>query len=263
MKKTILFSLSLLLALMVSCFPQSNTMVVVHQTTGPMEANCYLLYDSSTKQAALFDVGSPIGELVSVIRKNNLTLKYIFITHAHVDHVYGVPAIKKQFPQAKLLISKAEYEDMKLYADWENTLDPKIVAEMKKAMKQNPEIAAMMNFDFNLIGKPDRFIKDNQVIKLGNLKIRAYLSPGHSRGSICFYVGDALFSGDVLFYRKVGRTDLPLSGGKDAMIKSVRRLYILLPDTTKVYPGHDQFTDIGTEKTHNEEVTMTSTNLQN
>lgn len=177
MKKTILFLLSFVLLLVVLCFPNSNSMVVVHQVTGPVGTNCYLLYDTKSKQAALFDVGGPIDDLLSVISKNNLNLKYIFITHAHVDHVCGLPGIKKQYPQAKVLISKEEFEDIKLYADWENMPNPKVVAEMKKAMEKNPEIAAMMKFDFHLIGKPDIFLKDNQVIKLGNLKIRTFCCP--------------------------------------------------------------------------------------
>ena len=66
-----------------------------------------------------------------------------------------------------------------------------------------------------------------------------------------------------MFHRKVGRTDLPFSGGPDAIVKSVRRLYSLLPDETIVYPGHGKFTDIGTEKKENEEVSMDKVDLQN
>jgi len=94
------------------------------------------------------------------------------------------------------------------------------------------------------------------------LKIKTILSPGHSRGSICYHVGNVLFSGDVLFYREVGRTDL-LGGSGEEIVKSVRMLYTLLPDETKVYPGHGQFTEICYEKIENEEVTINEVNLQN
>ncbi len=113
-----------------------------------------------------------------------------------------------------------------------------------------------MNFDFKLLGKPEIELADNQIYKLGDIKIKTFLSPGHSRGSICFCADGILLSGDVLSFRSVGRSDLPKSGSKEDIIKSVRRLYNSLPDDTKVYPGHGQFTDIGTEKKENKKVTL-------
>jgi glyoxylase-like metal-dependent hydrolase (beta-lactamase superfamily II) len=129
-------------------------------------------------------------------------------------------------------------------------------------MKQNSEIRKWFEYDHTHFIDPDIYLKDNEIIKLGNLKIKTYLSPGHSSGSIFYQVEDILISGDVLFYRQVGRTDL-LGGSKEAIVKSVRRLYSELPDETKVYPGHGQFTDIGTEKTDNEEVTLNEINIKN
>ena len=114
----------------------------------------------------------------------------------------------------------------------------------------------MANFDYDLLGDPDLFLEDDKTYKLGNLAIKTFLSPGHSRGSICFFVGNVLFSGDVLFYRKVGRTDFPNSGGKQEIIKSVQRLYNLLPNETIVYPGHGPFTDIGSEKKENNKISV-------
>jgi hydroxyacylglutathione hydrolase len=231
---------------------------VLHQLTGVGETNCYLLYDVQSKDAALIDVGGPIDTLIAAIDKNHLKLKYLFITHAHPDHIQGMPAVMKLFPDAKVSISREEYEDMRrLYSQWESTLDSEMVAEVKN----NPEMLAMMNFDYNLIGEPDIFLEDNQSYKLGGLTIKTLLSPGHSRGSICFYLDKTLFSGDVLFYRTVGRTDLAESGGKEEMVKSVRRLYALFPDETIVYPGHDQFTDIGSEKRENKKITVDKVNM--
>jgi len=256
--------LSFLYLLIVSVFiltcSTTENFVVLHQVSGGLaKTNCYLLYDKRSNEAALFDVAGPIDSLDSVISENNLNLKYIFITHAHPDHVYGLPHIMNKYPQAKLCLSKEEYEDLSLYSDWESVLPPEEVAEVK----QYPEILEMFNFDYQLIGEPDIFIEDDKIYKLGNLNIRTFISPGHSRGSVCYHVENVLFSGDVLFYRKVGSTDKPQAGGPEKMIKSVRRLYNLLPDETKVYPGHSQFTDIGTEKTENEEVTLTKVNIQN
>jgi glyoxylase-like metal-dependent hydrolase (beta-lactamase superfamily II) len=121
----------------------------------------------------------------------------------------------------------------------------------------------MMNFDLKWLGEPDIFLSDNQILKLGGMDMKCYLSPGHSKGSICFHIGNLLFSGDVLFHRKVGRTDFPGAGGPEAIVKSVHRLYKLLPDETKIYPGHNQFTTIGAEKNENEEVSATKVNVQN
>ncbi|TSA32006.1 MAG: MBL fold metallo-hydrolase [Porphyromonadaceae bacterium] len=80
-------------------------------------------------------------------------------------------------------------------------------------------------------------------------------TPGHSPGGICYYTENILFSGDVLFYRTVGRTDTQ-NGSKEAQIKSVRKLYEIFPDSTIVYPGHGQFTDIGSEKKENRKITL-------
>ena len=148
---------------------------------------------------------------------------------------------------------------MSLYSDWESYTSGQEIAEVKKY----PESLKMLNFDFQIIGEPDLFIEDDKIYNLGSLNIRTFISPGHSRGSVCYHVENILFSGDVLFYRKVGSTDKPHAGGPEQMIKSVRRLYNLLPDETKVYPGHGQFTDIGSEKIKNEEVTLARVNIQN
>ena len=237
---------------------------VVRQVVGPIKVNCYLLYDEKSRDAALFDVGGPIDELVSEIDEKRLNLKYIFITHGHCDHVLGLPTARERFPEAKVCFSREEYEDMGSYERWEEKLPPQEVAQMKKALEPggNPELAALLTLDYDRIGKPDIFAADGQVFKLGGLEIRAILSPGHSRGSLCYSAGNVLISGDLLFAGQVGRTDL-MDGGKDAIVKSVRALYASLSDETKVYPGHGPATDIGTEKRENEEVSATSVNIKN
>lgn len=240
------------ISLFLISFSRFNNFSVLHEVTGPIGTNCYLLYDEESKKAALFDVGGPIDNLEFAVRENNLNLEYIFITHAHCDHIQGLPAIKNKYEDVKICFSREEYEDMSLYSKWETTIDARELEEIRK----QPRILEMMNVDFKLIGKPHIFLEDDKLYKLGNLEIRTFLSPGHSRGSICFSVCNVLFSGDVLFYRGVGRIDFPNSGGKKELVKSVRRLYNLLPDETIVYPGHGPFTDIGSEKKENRNISI-------
>lgn len=237
------------LFLLMSC-SNSGELVVLHQTTGPIDTNCYLLYDARSKQAALIDVGGPIDKLVAHIQDNGLDLKYIFATHVHMDHVEGVPQIQKRFPDAQLGYNKKDYEDFLISIAWMEENFPEVTAEMKKT----PQLKKWFAYDMAVFKEPDIYLEDNQTYKLGKLEIRTILSPGHSAGSICFSVVDVLFSGDVLFHGRVGRTDL-LGGSKENIVKSVRRLYKELPDWTKVYPGHGEFTDIGSEKKGNEGVT--------
>ncbi len=253
----LLFLLFGLPFLLIAC-AKSGELVVLHQVTGPIDTNCYLLYDAQSKEAALIDVGGPIDTLVAHIEENDLDLKYIFATHVHMDHVEGVPQIQEKFPDALVGYCQLDCEDFLNMPGWIKEHYP----EMYAGMMKNPEIKKWEEYDLSAFVKPDIYLEDDQIYKLGNLEIRTFLSPGHSAGSICFYVEDVLFSGDVLFYRQVGRTDL-LGGSKEDIAKSVQRLYAELPDTTKVYPGHGEFTDIGTEKTENEEVTVDAVTIKN
>ncbi|OGU54046.1 MAG: hypothetical protein A2V66_08135 [Ignavibacteria bacterium RBG_13_36_8] len=251
-KKILSFSLLLLLSYIITIGQSQDNFVLHHQVTGLIKTNCYLLYDMESKEGALFDVGDSIDSLESIIKEEGIKLKYIFITHCHPDHVYGVPAVKKKYPEAKVCFSREEYECAKIYSAWESNFDSSIVASIKK----DPSFVELFNFDHTLVGKADIELTDNQIYQLGKLEIKTFLSPGHSPGSICFYSEGILLSGDVLFYHTVGRTDLPKTGSKEDIVKSVRRLYSSLPDYTKVYPGHGQFTDIGSEKTENKKVTI-------
>lgn len=231
---------------------------VLHQVSGPIGTNCYLIYGTKSKEAALIDPGWQVDTLINYIRKNNLKLKYVFVTHGHIDHFYYIPEIRKLFPNAKVCMNKDEYRDIFTVIEWiiENYGQKWIDDAMS-----NPEGKKYMEFDMNTLGEPDIFVKDNQTFSLGSVKINTLLSPGHSSGGICYYTGNILFSGDVLFYRSVGTT-FAQNGSKEAQIKSVRKLYEIFPDSTIVYPGHGQFTDIGSEKSENKYITVDKVNLK-
>jgi len=241
--------------LLIAGCTQSRGFRVIRQTVGFIRTNCYLLYDMNSGEAALIDAGGRIDTLESCIDENNLKLKYIFITHCHPDHVCGLPELKVKYPDARVCFSKLDFEDTRLYSQWMTALKPEEIAEIK----ENPEALELMNFDYGRNGPPDIYVEHNQIYKIGNLEIKAIFSPGHSSGSMCYYAGNALFSGDVLFYSTVGRTDLQ-GMSWEKIVESVRRLYSLLPDNTVVYPGHDQFTDIGSEKKYNKKVAIDGAN---
>lgn len=234
-------------------FACSNTgpeLKILHQVTGAIETNCYLVYDSETLEAALIDVGDAIDTLIQYIEENELDLKCILCTHGHIDHIYNVPAIREMFPGAKTVIHRLDYDDLWTQGEW---VQANMDAETLAWMKSEPDINKFFSFDPATFGKPDILIDDGQEIPLGNFTIKAIHSPGHSPGSVCYLVDGKLFSGDVLFYRTVGRTDIQNSSRKD-QIKSVQRLYAMLPDSTPVYPGHGEFTDIGSEKIENKRI---------
>jgi hydroxyacylglutathione hydrolase len=242
--------IALLLGILVSCTNVEPELRLVHQVSGPIETNAYLIYDNQTREAALVDAGDVIDTLVNYIEEHDLDLKYILCTHGHIDHVYNLPGTHDLFPEAKTVVHKLDYIDLWTQGEWiQENMDPELVEEIKR----DPETNKYFEFDPASFGEPDIFVEEGQELPLGNFTIKAIHSPGHSPGSVCYLVDGKLFSGDVLFYRTVGRTDVQNSSRED-QIKSVQRLYEILPDSTPVYPGHGQFTDILSEKTENSRI---------
>lgn len=225
---------------------------VLREITGPYQTNCYLIYATASGEAALIDPGWRIDTLVSFIKNNKLDLKYIFITHGHTDHYYYVPELKKQFPKVKWGMHKADYENIVRCPDWPVKAYGQ---EWVDQTRKNPEESIYLDFETTSVGEPDIFIEGNETYKLGTVEIKTIYIPGHTPGGICYYAGNILFSGDNLFYRSVGNLD-KLTSDKDLFIKSVRELYTLFPDSTLVYPGHNQYTDIGSEKKENKRISM-------
>lgn len=224
---------------------------VLCQVAGPIETNCYLVHDPLSGAAALIDPGWEVDALMGSIKKNKLDLKYIFVTHGHIDHYYGIPTVKKQFPDAKVCMHRDDYRDIFTAVQW---IRENYGQEWMDDANSNPKTKLYMDFDNHLIGVPEVFFEDNQAFVLGDLKLKTIHTPGHSPGGVCFHAGNVLFTGDVLFYRSVGRIDTQ-HGSREEQIKSVRKLYRMFPDSTIVFPGHGQSTNIGSEKKENKYIT--------
>jgi len=190
------------------------------------ETNTYLIWDTDTKDALLIDAAAPDQVLVNDIKKSDLKLKYLFLTHGHGDHIAGNEMIKNQFnPQIGI-----------------HALDAEMLTDPLKNLSNY--------WNYNVISpEADIIFKDGDTFHVGKSELKVIHTPGHTRGGVCFLIENLLFSGDTLFAESVGRTDLP-GGDYKTLLKSIDKLF-QLPDSIKVYPGHGPVTTVEDEKIGN------------
>lgn len=185
----------------------------------PYKTNCYIV-SSDEKNAVCIDPGFEPAKIVSRIKELGLSLRYIFLTHGHYDHIGGVKGVKAAFPDAAVVIMK-EDEDL--------CRDPSLMV---------PDLHEGISVD--------RMISDGEKISLDELTFEFLLTPGHSKGSCVILCGDKMFSGDTLMSRGCGRTDF--YGGSTAdMRKSLKRIGEL-PGDYEVFCGHGPGTTMEIER---------------
>ena len=196
---------------------------------GPVGTNCYIVRNDDTMECFIVDVAACPPEFVSHIRNSGLTVKAVLLTHGHFDHIMGLDRFLEEFP-------------VPVYA----------CAAEKDVLE-----SSQLNSSAGMLGQPytftgARFVKDGDLLDVAGMKIQAIQTPGHTIGGCCYYIADenVLFSGDTLFRASVGRTDLP-TGSMSALVRSVTDRLLVLPDETRVYPGHMEETTIGYEKQYN------------
>jgi glyoxylase-like metal-dependent hydrolase (beta-lactamase superfamily II) len=194
---------------------------------GIFETNCYIIAEDETKEAAVIDPSDDFEEIKQFIDDNNLNVKYILLTHAHGDHMLALHELRT-YTKAAVGIN-IDDEDMLgnavLNKSGEFTLHP-------------------------IETKADFYLKDGDVLQLGSTKAQIIHTPGHSKGSICILFENELISGDTLFARGIGRTDL-YGGNYDSLVASVEKKLFTLPENTRVHPGHGASSTIAAEKRSN------------
>ena len=203
-------------------------MIIKQFVAGLIENNMYLVVDEKTREAVLIDAPQDISKVKQSVEELGAKVKYILITHGHFDHIMGLTSLKKTLGA------------------------PAVIC------KDDVVISDNVNEFTRLFGVPEitpptyeKFVKDGDVLQVGDMQIKVIHTPGHTEGGVCYLIEDNLFPGDTLFKQSVGRTDL--FGGDFEKIKhSVKDVLFNLGDNIKVFPGHGPITTIAYEKQHNE-----------
>ena len=202
-------------------------MKIIKLEVGQLGANCYIVYCEKTLQGMVVDPGGDGDKILSILRREKITVTAIVNTHGHADHIGGNDEVKVG-TGAPILIHE---EDGKMLGSAQGNLS--------------------MYIGRNLICQAaDRLLKDGDTITVGEMQFKILHTPGHTLGGICIYGNDIVFSGDTLFEQSIGRTDFP-GGSHPELLSSIKNKLFVLADDTVVLPGHGGNTTIGVERQTN------------
>ncbi len=195
---------------------------------GAMRTNCYFIYNDETKETIIIDPADEADKLIRIIGEYNLKPAAILLTHGHFDHIGAVKEIRSRYM-------------CKVYC-----------LEEEKEVLENAEYNLSSMFAGSFTVTPDELLRDGQELTLAGFSIRVIATPGHTKGSCCYFFPEDRFlmSGDTLFEESVGRTDFP-TGSAAMLVRSIREKLFVLPDDTPVYSGHGEPTTIEHEKRFN------------
>jgi hydroxyacylglutathione hydrolase len=204
-------------------------MILEMLTVGPFQENCYIIGDEGSGAGAVIDPGDEAARIAMAVEQTSLEIGSIIVTHAHIDHVGAVAALVDEYACPVLMHAEAE-----------------------PMLNQLPTQAMMMGLRFGKVPTVDLYIDDEEVLEVGDLRLRSLYTPGHAPGHLAFYVEDEglVLSGDALFAGSVGRVDLP-GGSMEVLMRSIEERLLTLPDETMVYSGHGPRTTVGNERVSN------------
>ncbi|MDG5788733.1 MBL fold metallo-hydrolase [Evansella sp. AB-P1] len=194
---------------------------------GPLQTNGYVIYDEKTS-GIMIDPGGDGEKLIHWLMEEKITIKAILLTHAHFDHIGAVDAVRNKYDS------------------------PVYVHKEEEGWLGNSNLngsGLFQGIEKITVADADHLITSESPIVIGNFEFQVFETPGHSPGSVSYYLPNEkiVFSGDVLFHGGVGRTDLP-GGDHDTLMDSIHNKMLSLPDETTVANGHGPVTTIGKEK---------------
>jgi len=205
-----------------------NELMLRHIVVGVFQENCYIVGSRRTREAICIDPGDQPAEILALARDMGVEIKVIANSHAHVDHILGVGEVKASTGATFLL-------------------HPDDLALARQASKS---AVRFLGYEPEAPPEPDALLADSDTVEVDGLRLRVLHTPGHTRGSVCYYTEGMLFSGDTLFRGSIGRYDLP-GGSFEQEIASIVDRLLPLPDDTIVLPGHQLETQIGVERETN------------
>ncbi|MCL2517848.1 MAG: MBL fold metallo-hydrolase [Oscillospiraceae bacterium] len=202
-------------------------MKILTYILGNMQTNCYFIINEETNNAVIIDPAAECKKIVDKLIDHNLNLKYIILTHAHFDHMMALEELRDK-TNAPLCVHKYEADAvtdpnlnyMKMFAN--------------KSIKMDP---------------PEIILNDGDKIKIDKLEIKVMHTPGHTQGSVCYFIKNNIFTGDTLFKDDIGRYDL--HGGDYAQLMDSLKKLASIETEYKIYPGHGSSSWLTHEKKHN------------
>jgi hydroxyacylglutathione hydrolase len=200
---------------------------VVSLPNGQFAENCYLLADGATGDASIIDPGEEPATFLAALKERGWTLRSIWLTHAHIDHIMGVGTVQRATGAPIHLhpLDRPLYDALPQFGGW---------VGMRLETPPPPQ--------FELV--------PGQALRVGGFEFSVRFTPGHSPGSVSFLGEGRIFGGDVLFNGSIGRTDLP-GGDTGTLMASIQSQFLSLPDSTVVHSGHGPDTTIGVERLTN------------
>jgi glyoxylase-like metal-dependent hydrolase (beta-lactamase superfamily II) len=200
-------------------------LIIATLPVGMIQTNCYIAGCEETGEGVIIDPGGHPERILAEVERYGLAIKAVLNTHAHFDHTEANGAIVQA------------------------TGAPLALHPLDQPLLRASGGAAMFGLQADPSPPPDMDLQDGDELEIGSLRFRVLHTPGHTPGHVCFYETEksVLFDGDVLFYRGIGRTDLP-GGNWQQLMDSIQQVLFALPDQTVVYSGHGPATTIGEEK---------------
>ncbi len=203
---------------------------LVRLVVGPLETNTYLLADRASGIAVVVDPGAEGERIAEVARQRGWTIRHVWLTHAHFDHIGGLAALAEALPTWPLVAMHPD--DLWLW--------------------RLEGGARLFGFRLDPGPEPTVFLQHGQRLRVGEVEFQVRHAPGHTPGHVMFYAPRLrwLLAGDVIFREGIGRTDLP-QGDFHTLLRSIHEQVLSLPDETRILPGHGPETTVGHERRFN------------
>ena len=201
-------------------------MILKKLVVGPIAANCYIVGSELTKEGMIVDPGDEAKQVLDSVKDLQLDIKYLVLTHGHMDHIGAVHKVKEA-TGAELCVHSGD-----------------------SGLIRGRPLNSLFGMSSPTLPSPERWLEGGDSLDIGDLHFLVLHTPGHTPGGICLLGEGVVFTGDTLFNYSIGRTDLP-GGSYSQLMNGIHTKLMVLPDDTVVYPGHGPETTIGDERRAN------------